>query len=104
MIKRIADFLRSRQCYLTTAESCTGGWIAQELTAIEGSSEWFDCGFVTYSNEAKQQMLGVKLETLEQNGAVSQAVVSEMAEGALRNSRAGISVATSGIAGPGGGK
>ncbi|MCP4596053.1 CinA family protein [Neptuniibacter sp.] len=103
IVYRIAEGLTKRSYYLAVAESCTGGWIAQEMTAVAGSSEWFDCGFVTYSNESKQRMLGVAHNTLEQNGAVSQAVVAEMAEGVLSNSRASIGVATSGIAGPGGG-
>ena len=88
---------------LVTAESCTGGWVAQCLTAIAGSSEWFDRGFVTYSNEAKQEMLGVPAEILSEHGAVSQPVAVAMAEGALRNSRADWGVAITGIAGPTGG-
>lgn len=88
---------------LVTAESCTGGWVAQCLTAIAGSSEWFDRGFVTYSNEAKQEMLGVAADTLAEHGAVSQPVAVAMAEGALRNSRADWAIATTGIAGPTGG-
>ena len=88
---------------LTTAESCTGGWIAKILTDIPGSSGWFERGFVTYSNEAKQDMLGVRASTLQQHGAVSEQVVKEMASGAICNSRADVSVAVSGIAGPGGG-
>lgn len=88
---------------LATAESCTGGWIAKICTDVAGSSTWFDRGFITYSNEAKQDMLGVRAETLAQFGAVSEAVVAEMAAGALRYSRAHIALAVSGIAGPGGG-
>ncbi len=88
---------------MATAESCTGGWIAKILTDVPGSSSWFECGFVTYSNEAKQDMLGVQANTLQQHGAVSEEVIREMASGALRNSRAEVSVAVSGIAGPGGG-
>ena len=88
---------------LVTAESCTGGWVAQCLTAIAGSSEWFDRGFVTYSNAAKQEMLGVPAEMLAEHGAVSQPVAVAMAEGALRNSRADWGVAVTGIAGPSGG-
>ena len=82
---------------LVTAESCTGGWVAQCLTAIAGSSEWFDRGFVTYSNEAKQEMLGVSADTLAEHGAVSQPVALAMAEGALRNSRADWAVAVTGM-------
>ncbi len=96
-------WLRRRGWRLATAESCTGGWIAKAMTDIAGSSEWFDRGFVTYSNEAKQEMLGVAAATLERNGAVSEAVVLEMVSGALANSRAQCAVAVSGVAGPGGG-
>ena len=88
---------------VATAESCTGGWVAQCLTSIAGSSDWFERGFVTYSNEAKQEMLGVAPETLVRHGAVSAATAHAMAEGALRRSRADWSVAITGIAGPGGG-
>ncbi|NCS64836.1 MAG: damage-inducible protein CinA [Hydrogenophilales bacterium CG03_land_8_20_14_0_80_62_28] len=95
--------LLQRGWRLAAAESCTGGWAAQAITAIPGSSAWFDCGFVTYSNEAKVDMLGVDLETLARFGAVSEATVREMAEGALRKSRAQASFAISGIAGPTGG-
>jgi nicotinamide-nucleotide amidase len=95
--------LRRKGWMLATAESCTGGWIAQVATAIAGSSQWFERGFVTYSNAAKQEMLGVREETLRQHGAVSEATVREMAAGALAASRAQVAVAVSGIAGPGGG-
>ena len=78
---------------LATAESCTGGWVAQCLTAIVGSSDWFERGFVTYSNDAKQEMLGVARETLDRHGAVSVATAQAMAQGALRRSRADWSVA-----------
>ena len=88
---------------LATAESCTGGWVAQCLTAIAGSSDWFERGFVTYSNEAKQEMLGVARETPDRHGAVSVATAQAMAQGALRRSRADWSVAITGIAGPTGG-
>jgi len=95
--------LRRRGWRLATAESCTGGWIAQAVTAIPGSSAWLERGFVTYSNLAKQEMLGVQAATLQAYGAVSEAVVLEMAAGALRHSQAHIAVAVSGIAGPDGG-
>ncbi|MEY0726004.1 Uncharacterized protein (competence- and mitomycin-induced) [Providencia rettgeri] len=88
---------------VTTAESCTGGWVAKVLTDISGSSDYFQRGFVTYSNEAKHQMIGVKDESLQQYGAVSQQVVTEMATGALQEACADFAVAVSGIAGPGGG-
>lgn len=95
--------LKSHGTMLATAESCTGGGIAQAVTAIAGSSAWFERGFVTYSNQSKQQMLGVQEATLFAYGAVSEAVVREMAEGALRYSTAQVSLAVSGIAGPDGG-
>ena len=88
---------------MATAESCTGGWIAQEVTAVPGSSAWFECGFVTYSNKAKHTMLGVDVAVIDTYGAVSEQVVIRMAEGALQKSEATIAVAVSGVAGPGGG-
>ena len=88
---------------LATAESCTGGWIGQAVTMVPGSSKWFDRGFVTYTNDAKQAMLGVRAETLSRHGAVSGQAVLEMAAGALERSRARVAVAVSGIAGPDGG-
>ena len=100
---RLGALLGNQQLKLVTAESCTGGWVAQCLTAIAGSSAWFDRGFVTYSNEAKQEMLGVARETLDRHGAVSVATAQAMAQGALRRSRADWSVAITGIAGPTGG-
>ena len=100
---RLGTLLSNEQLKLVTAESCTGGWVAQCLTAIAGSSAWFDRGFVTYSNEAKQEMLGVPPDMLAEHGAVSQPVAVAMAEGALRNSRADWAVAITGIAGPTGG-
>ena len=96
-------FLNERSLTLTTAESCTGGWVAQVVTHTAGSSAWFDRGFVTYSNEAKTAMLGVRSETLEKFGAVSEETASEMANGALINSNALISLSITGIAGPTGG-
>ena len=88
---------------LATAESCTGGWVSQCVTAIAGSSAWFDRGFVTYSNEAKADMLGVSKKTIVRHGAVSEPVVIEMATGVLRRSRAQWALAISGVAGPSGG-
>ncbi len=95
--------LAAAKLMVSAAESCTGGWIARCLTDIAGSSGWFERGFVTYSDESKSSMLGVQPVTLAAHGAVSEAVVREMAEGAVRNSRAQVAVAVSGIAGPGGG-
>lgn len=88
---------------LAAAESCTGGWVAKVITDIPGSSGWFDRGFVTYTNLAKQEMLGVREETLRAHGAVSEQTVYEMAEGALSRSHAQVALAISGVAGPGGG-
>ena len=95
--------LRTKGKVVATAESCTGGWIAQCITEIPGSSAWFDRGFVTYSNSAKTQMLGVKSATLETYGAVSAETVEEMVMGALAGSNADIATAVTGIAGPEGG-
>ncbi len=95
--------LKRRGRFITCAESCTGGWVAKAITDIAGSSAWFDRGFVTYSNQAKADMLGVKTSTLEQHGAVSDPVVLEMAAGALKAAAADYAVAISGIAGPDGG-
>ncbi len=95
--------LRSKGVLMVSAESCTGGWIAKAMTDVPGSSSCFDRAFITYSNESKQEMLGVSLDTLEQHGAVSEAVVREMVQGALERSRASVAVAVSGIAGPDGG-
>jgi nicotinamide-nucleotide amidase len=100
---QLGEGLRQRGLMLTTAESCTGGWVAQAITAVSGSSQWFERGFVTYSNAAKVEMLGVHPATLEQHGAVSELTVREMAQGALAHSHAQVAVAVSGIAGPGGG-
>ena len=100
---QVGAALKSHGMMLATAESCTGGGIAQAVTSVAGSSVWFERGFVTYSNLSKQQMLGVQESTLIAYGAVSEAVVREMAEGALRNSTAQVSLAVSGIAGPDGG-
>lgn len=100
---RLGDTLRQRGQTLATAESCTGGLIAGALTAIAGSSDWFGFGWVSYANEAKQQMLDVRADTLATHGAVSAHTVQEMAEGARRHSGADWAVAVSGIAGPGGG-
>ena len=95
--------LLARGLFLVAAESCTGGWIAKVVTDVAGASQWFERGFVTYTNEAKMELLGVEQQMLERHGAVSQPVVMQMALGALDRSRAQVAVAVSGIAGPGGG-
>ncbi len=102
-VEQLAQRLGERAMMLSTAESCTGGWLAKVCTDLPGSSRWFERGFVTYTNESKQEMLGVSAATLQAHGAVSEQTVAEMAAGALAHSRAQISVAISGIAGPGGG-
>ncbi len=101
--EKIGRALKARGATVTTAESCTGGWIAKSITDIAGSSAWFERGFVTYSNEAKSQMIGVSEATLRDNGAVSEPVVVEMAIGALRVARADYAISVSGVAGPDGG-
>jgi nicotinamide-nucleotide amidase len=100
---RVGQLLIAQRLTLAVAESCTGGGIAETITSIAGSSQYFDRGFVTYSNLAKGEMLGVNPTTLEKYGAVSEHVAREMAEGALHNSSADITVAVTGIAGPDGG-
>lgn len=99
----VGQRLIGKSLHIVTAESCTGGWLAQTLTSIEGASAFFDRGFITYSNESKVELLGVADETLTKFGAVSEQTVKEMAQGALKYSRAQISLAITGLAGPGGG-
>lgn len=103
LAEEVGNALKQRAMMLATAESCTGGWVGETVTAVPGSSDWFDRGFITYSNQAKQEMLGVAAATLEKHGAVSEPTVREMASGALNNSRAQAALAISGIAGPSGG-
>ena len=102
-VRALATALLARGVRLVTAESCTGGLIAAACTAIAGSSDWFDRGVVTYSNEAKTDLLGVPGATLRRHGAVSRPVALAMAEGALARAPAGLALAVTGIAGPGGG-
>ena len=99
----VGELVKGNGQRLATAESCTGGWVAQCLTAIAGSSDWFERGFVTYSNDAKSEMLGVPAATLLAHGAVSEATAAAMALGALRHSRADWALAITGVAGPSGG-
>jgi len=101
-VSKLADALRQRGWLLAAAESCTGGLIAAACTALAGSSDWFERGFVTYSNDAKTQMLGVDAALIARDGAVSEAVARAMVQGVLRHSRARLAVAVTGIAGPGG--
>ncbi|MGH8559375.1 MAG: CinA family protein [Methylococcales bacterium] len=103
LAEQIGTRLLDRRHRLVVAESCTGGWIAKCVTDVAGSSQWFDCGFVTYSNEAKVKLLGLSDSLLNRYGAVSREAVRQMAAGALAQSQAQFAVAVSGIAGPGGG-
>jgi nicotinamide-nucleotide amidase len=102
LVEALAEALRARDLRVVSAESCTGGLIAAACTSVAGSSRWFERGFVTYSNEAKTELLGVPAALIANQGAVSEAVARAMAEGALRHSSARLSVAVTGIAGPDG--
>lgn len=102
LVEHLARELVDRHRWCATAESCTGGGVAGALTGLAGSSDWFERGFVTYSNESKQEMLGVSGETIARYGAVSEETAREMAEGAIRHSRAQVALAVTGIAGPSG--
>ncbi|WP_017453903.1 CinA family protein [Herbaspirillum rubrisubalbicans] len=99
---RVGHTLKSKGLLLATAESCTGGGIAHAITEIAGSSEWFDCGFVTYSNASKNELLDISEALIAQHGAVSEEIAGAMAEGAVANSNSDVAVSTTGIAGPGG--
>ena len=108
--KQVGRKLKASRSLLVTAESCTGGWVAQAVTSVAGSSDWFERGYVTYSNAAKREALGVRKTTLAKHGAVSEQTAREMARGALQKSRGGlrrghgiIALSVTGIAGPGGG-
>jgi nicotinamide-nucleotide amidase len=103
LAQRVGAALKARGEKLATAESCTGGWVSMALTAVAGSSDWFERGYVTYSNAAKREELGVAEETLRRHGAVSEETAREMAAGALRKSGALAALAITGIAGPTGG-
>lgn len=103
LVRQLAEALRARQWMVTVAESCTGGGLAATLTDVPGASDWFAYGFVTYADQAKQDLLGVPATTLLTHGAVSEATVLAMARGAQARANAQVSVAISGVAGPGGG-
>lgn len=100
---QVGELLTAKKLKLVTAESCTGGMVAAAITEIAGSSQWFERGFVTYSNSAKQELLNVENQLILKYGAVSQETAIAMAEGAIKNSYADVSIAVTGIAGPGGG-
>lgn len=103
LARSVGERLKAAGALLVTAESCTGGWAAQVVTSVAGSSEWFERGFVTYSNAAKQESLGVRPETLQRQGAVSEETAKEMALGALARSKGSLALSITGVAGPGGG-
>jgi len=103
LAEKTGHLLHRLKIQLVTAESCTGGWIAQALTAVPGCSNWFERGFVSYSNASKSDMLGVPAALIDSDGAVSEAVVKAMAQGAISHSSAHLSIAVSGVAGPDGG-
>ncbi len=103
LAEKVGAGLKSAGAVLATAESCTGGWVAQAVTSVSGSSDWFERGFITYSNDAKVEVLGVGRATLERHGAVSEQTARERAQGALRHSKATLAVAVTGVAGPTGG-
>lgn len=103
LAQRVGDALKARGLMVATAESCTGGWVAEAITAVAGSSAWFERGFVTYTYISKREMLGVSSDTLGAHGAVSEPCVREMVAGALARSHAQVAVAISGTAGPSGG-
>jgi len=100
---KLGDILLNRKLKITTAESCTGGWLSQAITSVPGSSNWIERAYITYSNKAKQEMLDVDEKVLKDKGAISQEVVEQMAGNALKKSSSNISIAISGIAGPDGG-
>ena len=102
-IEKLANTLLEKQFTLAVAESCTGGMLAQQFTALSGSSKWFECGFVTYSNASKIRLLGVEAHVIDKHGAVSAQVAEQMALGVLNHSDADISVSITGLAGPSGG-
>ena len=103
LAEQLGERLRHARQMLACAESCTGGFVSKVITDVAGSSEWFDRGFVTYTNEAKQELLGVPAQTLTEHGAVSEPTARAMAAGAIRHSQAAITLAITGVAGPGGG-
>jgi nicotinamide-nucleotide amidase len=103
LAQSVAAALKARALKLATAESCTGGWVSTALTAVAGSSDWFERGYVTYSNAAKREELGVAEETLRRHGAVSEETAREMAAGAMRKARVQAALAITGVAGPTGG-
>jgi nicotinamide-nucleotide amidase len=102
LAEKLGAALKQKKLLMATAESCTGGGVAQAITDIPGSSDWFDCGFVTYSNASKSEMLDIPAALIAQHGAVSEEIAAAMAEAAVSNSNADVALSTTGIAGPGG--
>lgn len=103
IVRALAEKLLRKDLLCVTAESCTGGWIAQVLTSVPGSSAWFDCGFVTYSNQSKSKLLGIDASVINRYGAVSEEVARAMVSGAIAHSSAQVALAVTGVAGPDGG-
>ncbi|MDN5849810.1 MAG: CinA family protein [Nitrococcus sp.] len=103
LAREVGERLRCHDLHLTTAESCTGGWVAKVITDVPGSSQWFEGGVIVYSNAAKMELLGVSKSTLDAHGAVSQEVAAEMARGIIARAAAEVGLAVTGIAGPDGG-
>ncbi|MBL4584337.1 MAG: CinA family protein [Pseudomonadales bacterium] len=103
LVVNLGHSLKSKNVRMVTAESCTGGGLAEVCTSVSGSSDWFECGFVTYSNQSKQNLLGIPEFVIDGSGAVSEAVARAMAEGALKKTGAQLAVSITGVAGPGGG-
>ena len=103
LAEQVGEALKARALMLVTAESCTGGWVGEAVTMVPGSSDWYERGFIAYTYVSKREMLGVKMETLDKHGAVSEQAVKEMVAGALAASHAQVAVAVSGTAGPAGG-
>jgi nicotinamide-nucleotide amidase len=103
LARKVGRRLKAAKALLVTAESCTGGWVAQLVTSVAGSSEWFERGFVTYSDASKRELLGVRAETLQEHGAVSEQTAREMALGAIARSQGTVALSITGVAGPTGG-
>jgi len=103
LVEQLSELLIKRDWMMATVESCTGGMISESITRVPGSSVWFERGFITYSNDAKQELVGVSSESLRDHGAVSSAVAREMAAGGIQSSRADLAVSVTGVAGPDGG-
>jgi len=102
LVEKLGVILKSRKLLISVAESCTGGGVCQAITEVAGCSEWFDCGFITYSNSSKTELLNIPASLIAQHGAVSEEIAAAMAEAVIANSNANVALSTTGIAGPGG--